>query len=115
MKKIKTNIIPPKGFAAITLYPFVFVRKEWAQRTNIEKYWNVMQHEEIHGAQQKEMLLIGFYLWYLVEWLVKWAYYMDAVKAYKAISFEREAYANESDATYLYNRSHFAWLEYIKR
>ena len=33
--------------------------------------------------------------------------------AYRAISFEREAYDNQRDASYLSHRRHFAWRHYL--
>ena len=109
MKKIVNNIIPFKGFTAMTLWPFVFVRKDEEQNyTHI-----VERHETIHGEQQKEMLIVLFYLWYLIEWLVKWIYHRNRTTAYKNISFEREAYANQYDVAYLDVRSHFSFLKYI--
>ena len=109
MKKIVNNIIPFKNFTALTLWPIIFVRKDE------EKYYTdvVERHEHIHGEQQKEMLIVLFYVWYLVEWLVKWAYYRNSMTAYKNISFEREAYQNQNDLVYLDIRKHYAWTKYI--
>ena len=106
---VKNNIIPFKGFTAITLWPFIFVRKDE------EKYYTdvVDRHEHIHGEQQKEMLIVLFYVWYLVEWLVKLCYYRNRMTAYKNISFEREAYKNQNDLAYLDIRKHYAWTKYI--
>ena len=111
MITVKNNIIPLKGFTAITLWPFIFVRKDE------EKYYTdvVERHEYIHGAQQKEMLLVFFLLWYGLEWLVKLMYYRNTITAYKNISFEREAYSNQHDAAYTDNRKPFAWIRYIKQ
>ena len=47
-----------------------------------------------HTAQMKEMLYIFFYLWYVVEWIIR--LFMKG-NAYRNISFEREAYSNEDD------------------
>lgn len=109
MITVKNNIIPFKGFTALTLWPFVFVRKDE------EKYYTdvVERHEHIHGEQQKEMLIVFFLLWYGIEWLIKLAYYRNANTAYKNISFEREAYKNQNDLAYLDERKHFAWTRYI--
>ena len=109
MITVKNNIIPLKGFTAITLWPFIFVRKDE------EKYYTdvVERHEYIHGEQQKEMLIVFFLLWYGIEWLIKWAYYRNANTAYKNISFEREAYANQNGLAYLGERKHFAWIKYM--
>lgn len=55
---------------------------------------------------------LAFYLWYGIEWLVRFLIKLNAKKAYKAIAFEREAYDNEYDANYLENSRYFAWLRY---
>ena len=109
MKKIVNNIIPFKDFTALTLWPFIFVRKDE------EKYYTdvVERHEYIHGEQQKEMLIVLFYVWYGIEWLIKWVYYRNSMTAYKNISFEREAYKNQNDLAYLDIRKHYAWTKYI--
>lgn len=131
MIKVYNNIIPFKGFKAITIYPFVFVRKSASFSDDDER------HESIHGTQQKEMLVIGvvltvvlwvvgfgwwsllalpvFFWWYLIEWLVRIVQYRDAHKAYRNISFEREAYAWEKNKYYLTLRTCFAWLNYLTK
>jgi len=109
MITIKNNIIPFKGFTAITLWPFVFVRKDREQ----DYTHTVENHEAIHGEQQKEMLIVLFYAWYLIEWLIKWVYYRNSLTAYKNISFEREAYSNQNDIVYLDIRKHYTWTKYI--
>lgn len=131
MKTVYNNIIPLKGFKAITIYPFVFVRKS-ARFTCTDEY-----HERIHGIQQKEMLVIGvvsaavlwvigfgawsllalplFFWWYGIEWLVRIVQYGGAHKAYRNISFEREAYAWEKNKYYLPLRTCFAWLNYLTK
>ena len=93
MKIIYNKVIPFKGFKAITIWPFIFVRKECS--FNEED----LNHENIHGKQQKELLLIFFYLIYLIEWIFK---------GYKNISFEKEAYSNENNLDYLKNRKSYA-------
>jgi len=83
-----------------------------------KKYWDTwyfsktVRHESIHWMQQMEMLIIPFYIWYLVEWLIRiitppWK------TSYKDISFEREAYDNEKKIGYLDNRKHYVWTKYI--
>lgn len=56
----------------------------------------------------KEMLYIFFYLWYLIEWLIR---LFGKGNAYRKISFEKEAYNNENDETYLTKRKHYNWLK----
>ena len=102
MITIYNNIIPFKGFRAITLWPFIFIRKG-CEFNEIH-----LNHENIHGRQQLELLIIPFYLIYLIEWLVRLIITGNSHKAYRDISFEKEAYTNEKDLEYLNNRKWFA-------
>lgn len=104
MKVIYNNIIPFKGYKAINLFGVIFVRKGkiMTQRD--------MTHEAIHTAQMKEMLYIFFYIWYVIEWVLNLFCYWDSHAAYKAISFEKEAYANQENPEYLTTRKHYSWL-----
>lgn len=96
MKIVRNSIIPFKGYKAITIWPFIFVREE-CSFDEVD-----LNHENIHGKQQLELLIIFFYLIYLVEWIIK---------EYRNISFEREAYSNEENLDYLKTRKHYAWLK----
>ena len=60
-----------------------------------------------------ELLIIPFYLIYLIEWLLRLMQTRHLVRAYRRISFEREAYAHQSDAAYLRQRPAYAWLRYL--
>ena len=108
MKTIRNNIIPFKEFKAINLFGILFVREDAAMDGTD------FNHEEIHTAQMKEMLYVFFYLWYIVEWLVRLVQCRNFRKAYRNISFEREAYACESDMGYLQRRKAYAWINYLK-
>lgn len=109
MKKIYNSVIPVKGFKAITFWPFVFIRKDVLLSDKD------IRHESIHGEQQKEMLLIGFYLWYGIEWIIKLLYYRNSITAYKNISFEREAYSNQDNIVYLDERKPYAFMKYLTK
>jgi hypothetical protein len=90
------------GVAGLTLWPFIFIAD--TKRINDEVLLN---HERIHLRQQFELLVLPFYILYLLEY----GYHRlskSHFAAYKAISFEREAYANETNLDYLANRSRFA-------
>lgn len=92
-----------KNVIGITLCPFgVYVKK-----LNI---YLIINHEKIHWVQQLEMLIIPFYLWYIIEWLIKIIFFKDA---YRNISFEREAYNNEYNFNYLKTRKHYSWIKYV--
>lgn len=108
MRIIRNGIIPFKGYKAVNLFGLLFVRGDaYMEAADIN-------HEEIHTAQMKEMLYALFYLWYLAEWLVRLVQCRDVEKAYRSISFEREAYANEKDMGYLGRRRRYSWLKYLK-
>lgn len=68
-------------------------------------------HEAIHTAQMKEMLYVFFYIWYFVEWLIEIFHYGST--AYNTNTFEREAFANDDNLTYLATRPRFAWWKYL--
>lgn len=108
MKIIYNNIIPFKGFKAINLFGMLFVRKGM-NMTDID-----IRHEQIHTAQQREMLYVFFYLWYVIEWAIRLCLYRHAHKAYRNISFECEAYDMQRDLLYLDDRKHYAWVKYLK-
>ena len=104
MKIIYNNIIPFKGFKCINILGTIFARKGAyiGEKT--------LNHEAIHTAQMKEMLFIGFYLWYLVEWIIR---LFGKGNAYRNLSFEKEAYDNDEDLAYLDTRKPYAWLDYL--
>ena len=104
MKIVRNNIIPFKGYAAINLFGILFVRK------GVKITDRLINHELIHTAQMKEMSYVPFYLWYVLEWLVRLTMKGNA---YRNISFEREAYANEYNQDYLRHRKPYSWTDYI--
>lgn len=87
-----------QGIRGLAFWPFIFI----ASDTIIDD--ELINHERIHLRQQVEMLILPFYVWYLI------ALYR---KGYCNISFEKEAYANENNLTYLKNRSIFAFRKYL--
>lgn len=104
MKIIYNNIIPLPGFKAINLFGVLFVKKGCTM-SDID-----LNHEAIHTAQMKEMWYIFFYLWYMIEWVVR---LFKKGNAYRNISFEQEAYDNQSWLKYLQNRTRFEWIDYL--
>lgn len=98
-----------KDFIAINLFGLIIVRKGAFFPPSS------LNHEKIHTAQQREMLFIFFYLWYTLEWIVRFLCCFSARKAYWRIGFEKEAYANEKDTDYLAKRKFYAWLPYCFR
>lgn len=108
-----TPKLPPLcwGYLAITLFPVgIFYRSE-----GIRDDQTTRNHELIHWEQQREMLGLLFYLWYLLEYLCKLIRFMNHQKAYRGIGFEQEAKRHDRDAGYLSRRKPFRWLRYVIR
>ena len=100
---IHNNIIPfGRKFKAINLFGFIFYKGTPLKEDSLN-------HENIHTAQMKEMLYVFFYLWYLIEWIIKIFIYGPS-KAYFNINFEKEANKYRYEKDYLKNRKHYTWL-----
>ena len=93
---------------AITLLKWIVVRLEAKDRFTAVAY----NHEYIHYAQEKELLFIGFYILYAFEFILALLWFMNWHKAYRNVSFEREAYCHQDDLNYLRHRKHFAWKNF---
>tara|TARA_R100000005_G_C4925489_1_gene156838 strand:+ start:302 stop:646 length:345 start_codon:yes stop_codon:yes gene_type:complete len=89
---------------AITLFPFIISRKEMSE--------SLLRHETIHIAQQKELLVILFYILYVWDFIKGYLKYGNKEIAYYQIRFEQEAYEHMYDKKYLDNRKRFSWLKY---
>lgn len=122
------------NYTTITLFAWVFTK--WSEK---EAKQSTINHECVHARQWIEltvasglliwlgMLLFGysawwlllsamtFYIWYVLEFVVKWFYgsIMGNYNAYKNISFEREARLSEKDNNYLENSTYFGWLKML--
>lgn len=105
MKVIINKYIPFGDFLAITLFGVVFAKRELDKEES--------NHEAIHIRQGNEMLWIFFYLFYVIEWLIRLIQYRDKEKAYYNISFEREAYSNQHNLNYLNSQKWYSWVKYI--
>ena len=105
---IVSKYLVPKGYGGITIFPFVFFRSKSHAADAIS-----VNHEKIHLRQQAEMLVLLFFVWYSIEFAVRFIKYRHWNKAYRNICFEREAYANEADFQYLRKRKWWNFLHYI--
>jgi len=110
MLLIVTKYLIPKGYRGLAVFPFVFVKYGVDKENKI-----FVNHEKIHLRQQLELLIIPFFIWYFIEYLVRLAQYKNADLAYRNISFEREAYANELNLAYLRKRSFLRFLHYLDK
>jgi DMSO/TMAO reductase YedYZ heme-binding membrane subunit len=106
---IVAKYLIPKGYRGLTLFPFVFIKYAFDSENKV-----LVNHEKIHIRQQLELFVLPFFLWYFVEYAVRLLQYKNANLAYRNISFEREAYANELDLDYLETRTYFSFLKYLR-
>lgn len=130
LKKIYNKLIPVKGFIALTIWPYIFVRSDETLTKKGER------HETTHALQQIEMTIVGvimamilfaldcgwyslipvglFIEWYCIEWLIKLPFCkFNTNRAYLSISQEQEAYEHQDEIFYNDVRKHFAWLRYV--
>lgn len=107
MKIIKNPFLPFSGFTAINLFGILFVRED---STMPEVMIN---HELIHTQQMKELLFIPFYLLYILEWIFRLIRFCNFYEAYRNISFEKEAYANQNNRNYLKHRKRYSWSKFL--
>lgn len=103
---IYNRFIPFGTYKAINLLGIVF--------TKMPLTATELRHEQIHTRQMLELAVVGFYLWYVVEWGVRLIQYRNARMAYFNICFEREAYLNQSKASYLHRRRPYASFSYLR-
>ena len=98
-----------KKFSGMALWPFLILR-------NRELVHDVvfMNHERIHLRQQAELGIVFFFVWYGLEFLLRWAQYGNRYEAYRHISFEREAYQNEKDLNYLKKRPFYVTFKHFR-
>lgn len=129
MKIIRNKYIPFPGFKAVNIFGVLFVRKS-ARIDNV-----LIRHEKIHTSQMFEVTVVSlilfllfmyvswwlpllspfvYYVWYGVEWLIRFIRLRNAHEAYRNISFEKEAYSNQDVDYYLGKRKFFNFLNHLK-
>ena len=125
MKVIYNKFIPFKGFYAITIIKWIFVREECRYLDGSSIYNKMVNHESIHEQQildfTPEMFpswlrytigSICFYLLYVLEWLFKLIpCLITKNNAYRSLCAEQEAFENELDFDYINKREKLAWLK----
>lgn len=95
-------------FNALAIWPFIILKDKKLMDDGV-----LMNHEKIHLRQQVEMLWLPFFIFYLVEFLLKLIIYKKPKLAYFNLSFEREAYQNEQNLNYLRNRKFWTVMKYL--
>ena len=105
---LQSRYLIPKGFSGLTIFPFVIVSAKVDLSDKV-----LMNHERIHLKQQLELAILPFFIWYFVEYLIRLIQFRNRRKAYRNISFEREAYANEGNMEYLEKRIFWSFFKYL--
>jgi hypothetical protein len=102
-----TDILGKVGIKGIVLYPFILIDSK--QKGNLV----LLNHEKIHYRQQEELLVLGFYTLYILNFIFNMGRYFFPVLAYRMIIFEKEAKINETDLNYLNKREGYSFKEYV--
>jgi len=102
-------VVPKLRVAAMAIYPFILV-----QRASYKNELVLVNHEKIHHRQQLELLIVPFYLFYLLNYLYNLLKYRKHQAAYLNIIFEKEAFAQQQNLSYLNTRKLFSWIKYIR-
>ena len=97
--------LAPIDIGAITIGPIVFSRGEISPTTR--------RHETIHWQQYIETFILGFLLLYFGFYITSLLKGRRGRDAYMEIPFEKEAYENQEDESYLENRKRYAWAKHV--
>jgi hypothetical protein len=100
---IKKSWFVPPSAAGWTLAPFIIYKKE-EYATDVNN-----NHELIHIEQQKELMVIPFFILYILNFIIN-IFRMNS-SPYRNIMFEKEAYTNEGNANYLKTRKRFNYFK----
>lgn len=101
------SLLIHKNFRAFAFYPFIFIKNK-EDLTNK----SLINHEKIHLKQQIELLIIFFFIIYFLEFIWNYFRLKSFMMAYRNISFEKEAYQNESNQNYLKTRKRYSFFKY---
>lgn len=89
-------------------YPMIYINPRIVRYR--KRFNTTVNHERIHHAQQIELLIIPFYIWYFLEYIYYLILTFDSYEAYRKIRFERECFNHEDDMRYLAKRRPYAYL-----
>lgn len=95
---LRMESFPPRPFSGISLCGIIIFRRD------VRVSSADVRHELIHFRQQCEWLFVGFFVVYVLEFACHLIRLRHWMQAYRAISFEREAYRYQRDDEYLSHR-----------
>jgi len=104
-----TGLLLPGKFPAVCIWPFILVRPD----EKMTDLLMIIRHESIHARQQLEMAWIFFFIWYMLEFGIRWMVLRNFMKAYQHLSHEKEAHLHHNDTGYLKRRRPYSWLKYL--
>ncbi len=108
MRIVVNKYLIGRHFVGLALWPFIVVKDSFLK--DDETFIN---HEKIHIRQQAELLVLPFFILYFAEYIFRVLQYRNSQRAYRNISFEREAYYNEDDLNYLKKRKPWSFIKYL--
>lgn len=97
---------PLLNVEGMAIFPFILTKRKNPPEV-------LINHECIHLAQQVELFILPFYVWYLLEYCWHRLKGKTHQQAYLNISFEKEAYINDDNLQYLANRKRWGFMEYV--
>lgn len=103
---IINKFLIPKGYKGIVLFPFIILKNNFDKQDKV-----MINHEKIHIRQQLELLIFPFYILYGLNFLINLIKYKNRELAYRNIIFEKEAYKNETNLSYLRNRKLWGFMQ----
>lgn len=69
---ITSKYLIKNDIRGLTLFPFIFVSEKADLKDDI-----LINHEKIHIQQQKELLVLPFYIWYLIDFGIQFLKYRN--------------------------------------
>lgn len=100
---IKKSFFVPPSAIGWTLAPFIIYKDE-KYATDVNN-----NHELIHIEQQKELMVIPFFILYILNFIIN-IFRMNS-SPYRNIMFEKEAYGNQDNLNYLKTRKRFNYFK----
>lgn len=97
-----------KNFRGLAIFPFIILKEN-----SLKSNSTLINHEKIHIRQQLELLWVIFFVWYGIEFLVRLIQFKNTYEAYQNISFEKEAYQNDTNLNYLKQRKFWKFAQYL--
>lgn len=102
------NFLSQHFARAITVFPFILLKDKSLKNDRV-----LLNHEKIHWYQQLETGIFLFYLWYLASYFYSRSKGLSHYESYRHISFEQEAFDNESNLYYLKKRRLWAFIHWV--